>query len=71
MGKCQTARTDRGPCFSSAQFREFCKKHGMVHELSSPYNPVSNRSAELQFGQHKIFIYQESGVVQQICSIEG
>ena len=38
-------RTDGGPQFRS-EFRDFCKKLSIEHELSSPYNPRSNGLAE-------------------------
>ncbi|MEL6359074.1 MAG: DDE-type integrase/transposase/recombinase, partial [Bacteroidota bacterium] len=38
-------RSDGGPQFSSA-FTQFCKCHGIDHQLSSPYNPKSNGLAE-------------------------
>ena len=38
-------RTDGGPQFRS-EFPQFCDKHGIKHELSSPYNPESNGLAE-------------------------
>ena len=38
-------RTDGGPQFRS-EFKEFCKKLNIEHELSSPYNPRSNGLAE-------------------------
>ena len=39
-------RTDGGPCFASANFANFCKENGIIHELSSAYNPASNGLAE-------------------------
>ena len=60
MGKCETARTDGGPCFASVQFRDFCKKHGVIHELSSPYNPVSNGSAERGIQKGKLVMKRAS-----------
>jgi transposase InsO family protein len=41
----QVLRSDGGPQFRS-EFREFCAKHNIEHELSSPYNPQSNGLAE-------------------------
>lgn len=38
-------RTDGGPQFR-AEFDEYCSKKGVLHELSSPYNPSSNGLAE-------------------------
>ena len=38
-------RSDGGPQFCG-EFRCFCEKHGIRHELSAPYNPKSNGLAE-------------------------
>ena len=38
-------RSDGGPQFRT-EFKQFCNKHGIQHELSSPYNPESNGLAE-------------------------
>ena len=38
-------RTDGGPQFWGP-FDEYCKRKGIVHETSSPYNPRSNGHAE-------------------------
>ncbi|KAG1696506.1 Transposon Ty3-G Gag-Pol polyprotein [Nymphon striatum] len=38
-------RSDGGPCFRS-EFREFCGKYLIKHEISSAYNPTSNGLAE-------------------------
>jgi hypothetical protein len=38
-------RSDGGPQFRQ-KFKDFCEKHGIVHELSSPYNPRANGLAE-------------------------
>ena len=38
-------RTDGGPQFRN-EFTQFCNKHSIKHELSSPYNPESNGLAE-------------------------
>ena len=38
-------RTDSGPQFQGP-FDEYCRKNGIIHETSSPYNPRSNRHAE-------------------------
>ena len=38
-------RTDGGLQFRT-EFSQFCDKHGIKHELSSPYNPESNGLAE-------------------------
>ena len=45
FGYPDTCRTDFGPQFRS-EFGEFCKKHGISHEVSSPYFPRSNGLAE-------------------------
>ena len=38
-------RSDGGPQFQS-EFKEFCNKHSISHEVSSPYYPQSNGLAE-------------------------
>ena len=38
-------RTDGGPQFRGP-FDNYCKNKGIIHELSSPYNPQSNGHAE-------------------------
>ena len=38
-------RTDGGPQFHS-EFKEFCSKHGIKHEVLSPHHPKSNGLAE-------------------------
>ena len=38
-------RTDGGPQFRT-EFKDFCSSQGIIHELSSPYNPESNGLAE-------------------------
>ena len=40
-----TLRSDGGPQFRS-EFGKFCKEWGIVHQLSSPYNPRGNGLAE-------------------------
>lgn len=39
-------RTDRGGEFLSADFKSFCEKHGVKHELTAPYSPGQNGVAE-------------------------
>ena len=40
-----TLRSDGGPQFRT-EFSAFCSNNGITNELSSPYNPESNRLAE-------------------------
>ena len=45
FGFAEVIRSDNGPQFRQ-EFDSFCKKHGIVHETSSPYFPQSNGHAE-------------------------
>ena len=38
--------TDRGTCFTSAKFGEFCQKHGIDHSLNSPRHAQANGQVE-------------------------
>ena len=44
-GRCIFIRTDGGPQFRT-EFKTFCDKMGITHQVSSPYNPQSNGHAE-------------------------
>ena len=48
-------RTDGGPQFRT-EFSQFCNRHGIKHELSSPYNPESNGLAEAAVKNTKAII---------------
>ena len=48
-------RTDGGPQFRT-EFSQFCDRHGIKHELSSPYNPESNGLAEAAVKNTKAII---------------
>ena len=38
--KCiKTLRTDGGGEFTSSELEDFCKEHGTVHEVTTPYTP--------------------------------
>uniref|UniRef100_A0A3B3HY91 Gypsy retrotransposon integrase-like protein 1 n=1 Tax=Oryzias latipes TaxID=8090 RepID=A0A3B3HY91_ORYLA len=39
-------RTDNGPQYTSAEFKEFCQSYGIQHKTSSPHTPHSNGEAE-------------------------
>ena len=45
-------RSDNGPQFRS-EFSYFCQAHGIMHELSSPYNPESNGLAKAAVKKHE------------------
>jgi len=53
-------RTDGGPQFRGP-FREFCMKHDVQHETSSPYNPQSNGLAESAVKASKMLLDKNSG----------
>ena len=38
--------TDRGPAFTSAEFKEFVKRNKILHKFSPPLHPASNGQAE-------------------------
>ena len=46
LGVPRRLRTDGGPQFSSAEFREFTKSWGIQHDMTSPHMPNSNGHAE-------------------------
>lgn len=45
-GICHTIVSDNGPQFTSAEFQDFCSRHGVQHVTSSIYHPASNGLAE-------------------------
>lgn len=38
--------SDRGTCFTSKQFEEFCRRHGIKHTVNSPRHPQANGQVE-------------------------
>ena len=42
----RTIRSDNGPQYAAAEFREFCREFGITHKTSSPHTPHSNGEAE-------------------------
>ena len=42
----KTLHSDNGPQFSSMEFKNFCREHGIQHETSSPHFQSSNGEAE-------------------------
>ena len=46
-GNCiQSLRTDRGGEFTSQEFTDFCKEHGIQRQLTAAYSPQQNGVAE-------------------------
>ena len=45
-GIVKTLRSDNGLCFSSSEFKQFCKSYGIEHETSSLHFQSSNGEAE-------------------------
>ncbi len=46
MGVPNRLTSDNGPQFKSEEFKNYCKKWGIQHDLSSPYHHIANRHAE-------------------------
>jgi transposase InsO family protein len=44
--KIQFVRSDNGKEYTSAQFNLFCEEAGIVHQLTTPYNPEQNGVSE-------------------------
>lgn len=44
--KIKRLRPDRGGEYISHEFSQFCSEHEIVHEVTPPYSPQSNRVAE-------------------------
>ena len=42
----KTLRTDGGGEFTSSELKDFCKEHGIVHEVTAPYTPQHNGIVE-------------------------
>lgn len=42
-----TLTTDGARVFTASQFEEFCSKWGIIHRVSTAYNPQANKRAEL------------------------
>ena len=59
MGKPERIRSDGGPQFRS-EFTQWCKKQGIVHELSSAYHHESNGHAEVAVREMKKLLAKTS-----------
>jgi transposase InsO family protein len=44
--KIKRLRSDRGGEYFSGDFSDFCVEHGIIHERTQPYPPLSNGVAE-------------------------
>jgi hypothetical protein len=63
----QAIRSDGGPQFRG-EFDQFCQENGIIHELSSAYNPESNGHAEAAVKSMKLLVkkYWESGNINLV-----
>ena len=46
FGYPQAIVSDNGPAFSSQEFKEWCRSHGITHLTGAPYHPATNGAAE-------------------------
>jgi transposase InsO family protein len=44
--KIKILRSDGGGEYTSAAFKDFCTREGIVHEITAPYTPQHNRLCE-------------------------
>ena len=59
FGYPRSVRTDGGPQFIG-EFKSFCNKCGIIHEVSSPYNHPSNGQAEVNIQMAKQLMMKAS-----------
>ena len=59
FGYPRSVRTDGGPQFRG-EFKSFCNKYGIIHEVSSPYNHPSNGQAEVNIRMARQLIMKTS-----------
>lgn len=46
FGYPHTIVTDNAPCFTSEEFKQYCKDRGIIHLTGAPYHPSTNGAAE-------------------------
>ena len=46
LGFPHTIVPDNAPCFTSEEFKEFCKERGIIHLSGAPYHPSTKGTAE-------------------------
>lgn len=46
MGLPKVIKTDNGPAYTGNNFTSFCKKFGIEHKTSNPYNPLEQGIVE-------------------------
>ena len=46
FGYPQAIVSDNGPAFTSQEFQEWCRSHGITHLTGAPYHPATNGAAE-------------------------
>ena len=69
LGWLQTIRSDGGPQYRT-EFDQFCTKHNIKHELTSPHNPQANGLAESAVKNAKHLLIKCKQRAQWLISLE-